>query len=234
MKKLRSSLLLLAGICLASCSKSPNNKSNNATPKTTPVIVIMGSSSAAGGGATPPDSGWAYRLQTLTGSKANFTNLAYGGYTTYEALPTGTHSAARPAPDTTRNITKALSLKPALVILNYPNNDVAEDYSDDETLANYATLVHLLDSARVQYIIFGTQPRDFDDANKRMRLKTQNDKIKSIYTYHVNDYLAPLSTPTYSIKPQYEAGDGVHVNNAGHVVILNATLKQSIFMNLVK
>jgi lysophospholipase L1-like esterase len=197
----------------------------------------MGSSSAAGGGANPIDSAWAYRLQAIVnanGIKANFTNLAYGGYTTYQGMPAGNKVASRPAPDTARNINKALSYKPTLVMLSYPSNDIANNYTDDEILSNYAKLTHLLDSAKVQYIIFSTQPRDFTDINQRMRLKTLNDKIISVYTYHVNDFLNLLSTPAYSIKPQYEAGDGIHLNNAGHAIIFNATLKQPIFMNVIQ
>jgi lysophospholipase L1-like esterase len=197
----------------------------------------MGSSSAAGDGAKPIDSAWAYRLQSTvnqTSTKANFINLAYGGYTTYQAQATGSVTASRPAPDTSRNITKALSLHPTLVLLSYPSNDIAWDFTDNEILSNYAKLVHLLDSAKVQYIIFSTQPRNFPDSTQRLRLKTINDKIISVYGYHVNNFLDQLSTPTYTIKPQYDAGDGIHINNAGHAVILNATLQQSIFMNVVK
>jgi len=201
-------------------------------PAVTPTIVILGSSTAVGTGATPIDSAWAYRLQATvnkTGKKANFINLAVGNYTTYQAMPYASTIDGRPAPDTAHNITKALSYKPSLVILSFPSNDIAFNFSDDEILNNYAKLTHLLDSAKVQYIIFSTQPRNFTDVNQRARLGTINDKINSIYTYHTNDFLNQLSVSTYMINPIYSFGDGIHLNNAGHTIIYNATLKHPLF-----
>jgi lysophospholipase L1-like esterase len=162
------------------------------------------------------------------GTKANVINLAAPGYVTYQAMQTGYHVASRPDPDTARNITKALSYKPALVIIAFPTNDIADSYSDDEIMNNYAQMAHVLDSAKVQYIIGGTQPRNFATADQRMRLKTLDDKIISTYTIHVDDSLDDLSNADYSIKSIYSAGDGIHVNNAGHNVIYVATMKQPI------
>jgi acyl-CoA thioesterase-1 len=236
MKAIKIPLLLIAAICCAGCVK-PHHDNIIPQPKVTPTIVIMGSSSAAGFGANPIDSAWAYRLQSTVNknsTKAHFINLAFGGCTTYEAMPTGYNLAYKPTPDTARNITKALSYHPTLVILSYPSNDIAWEFTDAEILANYAKLTHLLDSAKVQYIICSTQPRDFPDSTQRMRLKTLNDEIISVYSYHVNNFLDQLSTATYSIKPGYESGDGIHLNNAGHAVILNATLQQPIFMKVVE
>jgi lysophospholipase L1-like esterase len=91
----------------------------------------------------------------------------------------------------------------------------------------------MLDSAKVQYIIFGDQPRNFPDLYQRYREKTLNDTIKNVYSIHVNDFFAPLSTSTYTINPIYSAGDGIHLNNSGHALIMNATLKQPIFMEVM-
>jgi len=211
----------------------PPLKDIGSPPVVTPNIVILGSSTAAGTGANPIDSAWAFRLQATvnkTSKKANFINLAVGNYTTYHVMPSASNIEGRPAPDTARNITKALSYKPSLVILSFPSNDIAFNYSDDEILHNYAVLTHLLDSAKVQYIIFSTQPRNFTDVNQRMRLGTLNDKINSVYTYHTNDFLNALSVSNYMINPIYSSGDGIHLNNAGHAVIYNATLKHPLFL----
>ncbi len=238
MKKLKIYFLLLVTVCGASCKKDliGTPQDNTAKSKSIPTIVILGSSTAAGTGADPIDSAWANRVAASvnkTTVKANFINLAFGGYTTYDVMPSGWKVANRPTPDTTRNLSKALSYKPALVILSLPSNDIAMNYSDDEILSNYAVITHKLDSAKVQYIIFSTQPRDFADLNQRMRLKTINDKIIAVYSYRVNDFLTTLSTSTYSIKPQYSAGDGIHLNDAGHAIIANATLKDAVFLAVV-
>ena len=149
-------------------------------------------------------------------------------------MPSGFHKAYRPDPDTAANITKALSLKPNLVILSFPSNDIADNCSNTEIMDNYAVITHLLDSAKVKYIIFGDQPRNFSQYSQRCREKTMNDTIKSTYTTHVNDFFAPLSTSDYMIKPVYSAGDGIHLNNSGHALIMNATLNQPVFKEVVQ
>jgi len=228
------SVLLFLIICTTACKKS--------TPKDFQVIkkpatiVVLGSSTAAGGGANPVDSGWVFRLQSTinkTEQKAKFINLAVEGYSLYQAMPTGYHYDDRPLPDTARNITKALSYMPDMVMINFPSNDIAANYTDEEILNNYAKLTHMLDSAKVAYIIFSTQPRDFQDSSQRARLKTINDKINSLYPLHANDYLNALSTSTWSIKPIYEAGDGIHINNSGHEVIVSKTLQQPLLIQLL-
>lgn len=234
MKLFRLSLVL-AAICFASCDKLQDVGNSPAPPKktTTPNVVILGSSTAAGEGVNPIDSSWVNRViatVTADGIKANFTNLAVPGYTTYQAMPTGFSATSRPAPDTAHNITKALSLKPTLVLINYPTNDIAANYTDDETLSNYSKITHLLDSANVQYIIYSTQPRNFPTAAQRLRLKTFNDKARAVYTVHYNDFLDQLSNPDYTIKTIYAAGDGIHLNNAGHDVIYYATINHPVFV----
>jgi lysophospholipase L1-like esterase len=233
--KLRLTLSVMAIACCSSCSKQTDNN-----PKPQPsgpaLIVILGSSTAAGGGASPLDSAWAYRIQGVinkNGTKANFIDLAIEGYTTYHAMPNGYHVANRPAPDTTANISKALSLKPNLVIISFPSNEIAYNYTATEIMHNYSVMTHMLDSAKVQYIIFSDQPRDFTNYGQRYREKTLNDTIKNTYTTHVNDFFAPLATSNYMIKPMYSAGDGIHLNDSGHALIMNATLNQPIFKEVV-
>ncbi|MBS1532922.1 MAG: SGNH/GDSL hydrolase family protein [Bacteroidetes bacterium] len=234
MRTLKLPLLLLATTCFSACSKF--SEGPNPKPQGPALVVILGSSTAAGDGASPRDSAWAYRIQGIVnknGTKATFVNLAVAGYTTYQAMPNGYHVANRPVPDTTANISKALSLKPKLVIISFPSNDIADNYTGAEIMHNYSVMTHMLDSARVQYIVFGDQPRNFPTYNQRLREKTLNDTIKNIYAIHVNDFFLPLSTTTYLINPIYSAGDGIHLNDSGHALIMNATLKQPIFMETV-
>ncbi|HZX57552.1 MAG TPA: SGNH/GDSL hydrolase family protein, partial [Mucilaginibacter sp.] len=218
MKVLKIPLLLLAISCYLACSKHADNPKPQPQPQPQKpaLVVILGSSTAAGRGANPLDSAWAYRIQGLvnnSGTKAKFINLAVAGYSTYQAMPNGYSVLNRPDPDTGANISKALSLKPNLVILSFPSNDIANNYSCTEIMHNYSVMVHLLDSAKVQYIIFGDQPRNFSNFNQRCREKTLNDTIRNAYNIHVNDIFAPLSTSTYMINPVYSAGDGIHLNN---------------------
>ena len=225
--------------CLISCKKEIQQTPGSGIQKgkSTPVIVILGSSTAAGVGANPIDSAWVNVVQATVngnGTKAIFYNLAVEDYTTYNVMPNGFSVANRPAPDTANNITKALSYKPALVMISLPSNDIADGYSYAEIMSNYQKLTYLLDSAKVQYIIFSTQPRDFPTVSERMRLDTLNNEVISAYQNHVNNFLDQLSTPTFQIDSIYSAGDGIHLNDAGHRVIANATLQQPLFISVVQ
>lgn len=174
-------------VFISSCSKNersdldgPDNPGQTNPESATIVIVIIGSSTAAGVGATPSDSAWVnrVRLATLNNKRSlYYINLAVAGYTTYQGMPNGYIKKDRPATDTAKNITKALSYHPSLVMITYPTNDVANDYTDDEIMDNYKEMVRLLDSAKVNYILFGTQPRDFGETPRRERLKTLNDRM---------------------------------------------------------
>lgn len=238
MKIPRPVALLCLLACIAGCKK------NTATPQpvttksaATPIVVVLGSSTAEGIGATPADSCWADRLQaeiTSINPKAQFFNLAMEGYTTYQAMPTGFSAANRPLPDTARNITKALSYKPMLVLISFPSNDISAGYSYSEIVRNYNVITQGLDSAKIAYIIFSTQPRNFAAQSQRMRLKGLNDTVKSVFSTRVNDFLDTLSTSTYDIKAGFDSGDGIHLNDAGHTVIFNYTQAHPIFKNFLQ
>jgi len=72
-------------------------------------IVVLGSSTAAGAGSSTSDSAWVNRyrsfLQTLNPGN-EVLNLARGGFSTLQLMPTGFEPPPRkPTPDTIRNIT---------------------------------------------------------------------------------------------------------------------------------
>jgi len=155
------------------------------------------------------------------------------GYTTYHAMPDGFTAANRPMTDTARNITRALRYKPTLVLINFPTNDISNGYSNSEIVRNYNMITHQLDSAKIAYIIFGTQPRNFSSTSERMRLKILNDTVNSVFTNRVNDFLNALSTSTFEINPAFDSGDGIHLNDAGHQIIYNFTNAHPIFKSFL-
>jgi acyl-CoA thioesterase-1 len=203
------------------------------TIRHTKNIVILGSSSAFGTGCTPIDSAWANKLKDRF-KNIKFTNLAVGGYVTYTALPTGDRTESRPTPDSSHNLTKALSFHPDLVLLSFPTNDIANGYSDAEIINNYERIVKVLTEAKISYLIFGTQPRDFAILSLRYRLKSLNEKLKNIYSSNYFDYLDSISTPSYEIRPEYSSGDGIHLNNKGHGIIFRQLLSNSLFKIFTK
>ncbi len=92
-------------------------------------IVVLGSSTAEGYNLVDKSYSFvgllsSYMNTTYPGSTV--TNLGKGGYTTYHVLPDGTSATAnRPPVDPERNITKALSLNPDLIVISLPSNDLA-------------------------------------------------------------------------------------------------------------
>jgi acyl-CoA thioesterase I len=248
---MKYSLYYLIAICfwMVSCTKAastdPDKPSSGGTGgtggssggATSATIVVIGSSTAAGVGASPSDSGWVnrLRLETINNKKTlYFVNLAVANYVTYQGMPNGYTVASRPAPDTVKNITKALTHHPSLVMITYPTNDIANGYTDDEIMANYKEMVRILDSAKVNYMLFGCQPRDFEDLASRTRLKTLNDKIKAAYSTHFQNVYDTLASADLTIKPELEAGDGTHLNNKGHYLIMESVLTSAIFQSTIK
>ena len=134
------------------------------TNTTKRTIVVMGSSSASGWKSTVPDSAWVNRLQAdlhFYGRGDTIINIANPGNTTYDCLPTGsTHPAYANPPNPAQNVTKAISLNPTFVIISLPTNDIANDYTNTETLNNYTTITNKLIAAHIPFILTGTQPRD--------------------------------------------------------------------------
>lgn len=200
-------------------------------------IVVIGSSTAAGYGASVRDSCWVARLRSkLVGDNKKFKviNFGVGGYTTYKLMPTGYVSEIekRPQVDTNRNVTAALKYHPALVIINLPSNDIAANFRDEEILKNYRVIIRTIASSRAEYIITGSQPRNFPAIEQRKRLKIINDKMISEYPTHIDDYFKKISTPTFGILKKYSAGDGIHLNNAGHRVIYQSIYDFPLFKNV--
>ncbi|WP_158825550.1 SGNH/GDSL hydrolase family protein [Mucilaginibacter lacusdianchii] len=195
----------------------------------TKVIVVLGSSTAAGFGTSKPDSSWVNRLQNrfLTDNKKfKVVNLAYGGFTTYQVMPTTFITpSGKPQVITDRNITEALRYHPSMILINLPTNDIASNYSDEEIINNFKTITAIIDAQKIDYILTGTQPRNFSGSDQRFRLKTLDDKLASTFKGHVNSYLSQLSSPTYSILDMYSAGDGIHLNDRGHRLIYESFIK---------
>lgn len=194
------------------------------------LVVILGSSTAFGTGANPIDSSWANKLnfEFNRESKKNvLQNLALGGSTTYTILPGNSVSVpARPAPDVSRNVDKALSLKPNFIIVNLPTNDIALGYTDDEILQNYRTIVSAIRNANVPFIITGTQPRNLGSLDARKRLRDFNSKLLAAFPDNILNYYSLLAdVATLNILPAYNSGDGIHLNNKGHELIYQEVLK---------
>lgn len=202
----------------------------NTTPanlKTQNRIVVLGSSTSAGGGASSNEFSYVSLLTSwLTGNYTGqvVTNLALGGYTSYQIMPNGfVPPANRPAPDTARNITKALTYNPTMLIINMPSNDKNAGYADSEFYSNMLNVYNIAKAAGIITLVTTTQPRNFSDLALRQSLSTIAVKMTELFKEDTLDFYTPLTNPsTYQIKSEYAvSGDSVHVNNAGHVALYN-------------
>ena len=210
----------------------PSFKRGNALP----TIVILGSSSAAGKGVSIKSKSWVELLkaQLKKDNKiVNVVNLGEGGFTTYHVMPNGNKVANRPAPNTSKNITKALSYKPFLIIVNLPTNDVDKKYTDKEILNNYSKLRSIAMKENVNYIVTGTQPRNFTEKSQRDRLLALNEKMVAMDPAHVVDLLKKLSLQDFKIKKTYAFTDGIHPNDKGHAVINGYVFNAPLFKQLI-
>lgn len=203
---------------------------------TNATIVILGSSTAAGNGASKSTKGWVELMKAKL-KKDNKTvsviNLGVPGADIYNIMPTGTKVANRPAPDSKKNINKALSYKPFLVIVNMPTNDVERNYTDDEIIKNYVILQNKLVSEKVAYLFTGTQPRNFSVVAKRNRLPVLNQKLVNADPTHAIDVFKKLSAENFTIKKYFAHSDGKHPNDKGHAVINGYLFNNSVFQQMM-
>jgi acyl-CoA thioesterase I len=219
-------------------------------------IVVVGSSTAYGFGATPDpprDSSWVNRTKRYfrgLGIIDTLYNLGNPSTTTYAGMPTGfipptnvvvngiTYNRSSFQPDSSHNISKALSFNPDIVIINYPTNDIGDDFlMKEEFLFNLRTMyVAVVAAGKVCYVTT-TQPRNYLSAKEKDTLYIAKDSILQEYTYRsLNFYdtiVDPKGTPTnpitLNINPIFDHGDGIHVNNAGHNLLFQVVMNRNIF-----
>jgi len=199
----------------------------------------MGSSSALGYFGNPPqfpkDSGWAYKLKDHfknLGIIDTLYNIAVPGGDPYVGMPSSyVPPVGRDKPDARFNITKAINFvpRPDVIIVNFPSN-----HYDWLTPAE---IIHCLkvikDSAvanNIKCYITTPQPRDSFSPVERQKLKDLKLLIESTFSEWSLDFWTDLVLGSnLKIKPEYAFGDGVHLNPAGHTVLVNKVIQKNIF-----
>lgn len=211
-------------------------KSVRQYPDSIKLIVILGSSTAAGTGPSHPDSAWVARYRHHIASNnapVAVVNLAVGGFTTYDVMPWGfVPPAGRPSPSAVNNISMGLAHRPAAFVVNLPSNDVAYGYSVAEQLTNYASLASISLGRNLPIWIGTSQPRNIADPLVRTRLQEVTDSIFTQYGDHAVDLWSGLSLADGSIRPAYDAGDGIHLNDTGHRIIFERMVGKHIWESL--
>lgn len=184
-------------------------------------IVVLGSSTAAGAGASVPDSAWVnlYKASvTSENTRYEVINLAKGGYTTFHILPDGSTMppGVTVTVDTARNITKALTYGPVALIVNMPSNDAANNFTAQMQVDNYRIISGIAAAAGISVWICTPQPRNFSNP-LQVKIQTDvRDSVLTLYQDHAIDFWTGMATVSGHIKPEFDSGDGVHLNNQGH------------------
>lgn len=199
-------------------------------------VVVLGSSTAAGFGANPIDSSWVNKFRKnlqLLDSNYKVLNLAVGGYTTYDVMPTGFNPPnGRPLPKPYNNITYGLSFNPVMLLVNLPSNDAANYYAMSEQIRNYDTLISIASKNNIDILITSPQPRNFSNSTQMNLLLGMVDSSFTRYSNFVVDFWNGLAQSNGFIKPEYNSGDGIHLNNAGHKLLFERMSKK-VFPTLV-
>jgi GDSL-like Lipase/Acylhydrolase family len=205
-------------------------------------IVVMGSSTAAGSNASTYDNAWAGRLQlhfrknTTDGLDTTVHNIAYWGYTTYHAMPTGfVPPAGRPAPDVNYNVTRALTFNPDVVILNFPSNDIVFGYAKKEMMDNLRAMRNIITATGAKCYITTCQPRNDQAFPVRLSLRETVDSINLNFGYFAVDFWSDLVTNDgqYLLRPEVIFGGPLdyHINDLGHQLVFQRTIAKALFSN---
>ena len=202
------------------------------------VIVVIGSSTAAGTGPKLPENTWVERYRAylkVQFPKFTLTNLAVGGYTTYQMQPSDYAPAGNlPKPDKNHNITAALARAPNAIIINMPTNDSNASYPAADQMANFERVTALATQNHAACWVTTSQPRNFtgdSDAVKQTKhalLLTVRDAITQKYGDHTLDFWNPFADANGNIKDQYGAGDGTHMNDDAHAVLVQKVIDAKI------
>lgn len=194
-------------------------------------IVVLGSSTSEGAGASNINHAWVQRFREYCREEVEgcqVINLARGGYSTYRLLPDEAEvSADRPQPDRGRNISEALRLRPDGIIINLPSNDAANGFEVEEQIDNYDTILAAAREAAVPVWITTTQPRNLDDDGRSL-LTQMRDSTYARWGDDVIDFWTGLATDDGRLHPDYDVGDGIHLNDAGHALIFDRVREQDI------
>ena len=199
------------------------------------TIVVLGSSTAAGAGASQSDSAWVNRyrkaIQQINPNN-QVINLGVGGFTSYRIMPDNHQpNPGRPLPNTTKNITKALTYNPDAIIINLPSNDIASGFPITEQIFNFDSIVALANNFGVPVWVCTTQPKNMSLSNMQLQVNMR-DSIYTHFSPNVLDFWTTLASANNSLSTTYDSGDGTHLNDAGHGLLANRTLQKDILSAL--
>jgi hypothetical protein len=183
-------------------------------------IVVLGSSTAATNNWWSWVNQYSSYLASLNAGHS-IINLAQGGFGTWSVMPTGTGTGEDPA----RNITMALSLNPDIIIVNLPTNDAAGGIPLSTTMSRFRLFRDLANSAGISFWLTTSQGRGTGPA--RILVDTR-DSINAQFGTNSIDFFTTIANPDGSLNVMYDAGDNIHVNQAGHDIFFQRVKEKPI------
>jgi lysophospholipase L1-like esterase len=190
-------------------------------------LAVIGSSTAEGEGASRPANAWTALLEQSISARTSFhlSNLAVGGYTTADLLPDS---------DSSGNLADAIATAPDLILVALAgSNDLSIGTSTGTFLERLSLLRDTAKAAGIPTFFVSTAPKDLSDG-ERQTLSDWAAKMRqsfascwvpgstSPYAPCLIDVFGALATPDLELAAQYDSGDGIHVNDAGHSVVFHA------------
>ena len=204
-------------------------------------LIIQGSSTAACVGPSNYTKCWVYILDSAFDVKESteVIAVAQGGYTPYHSMPTGyVPPPNRPAPDPLKNISYSISLLPKVIIVSYPSNGY-NVYTLTETMARLRAIKEAANAASIDCYIITPQPRyntaglpelNYNTSYTKQNMWAIRDSIMSEFgTFAINVWDTLVNPIDTTLKAEYDAGDRIHMNDAGHQFLARAVLRADVF-----
>ena len=101
-----------------------------------------------------------------------------------------------------------------------------------EQLANYDIILAEAATQSVPTWVSTTQPRNFS-AGARANLMEMRDSTFTRLGDYAVDLWSTLALSDGMIHPLYDSGDGIHLNDSGHRILLERVTAKSIFCETV-
>lgn len=187
--------------------------------------VVLGSSTAIGAGASSIESSWVGVVsERMVDEGVQVHNIAKGGYTTYHALSSScVVEFGRPKSDPLHNVDQALNYSPDVVLINFPSNDAVSGFSYIETAFNLMLIRQHLSERNVISIVLMSQPRNTSTVIQQ-RASDLDNLLKPLLGDCYVDLQPLLKSTSGGLSIQYDAGDGIHLNDEGHKVVGDAVI----------
>lgn len=201
-------------------------------------LAIVGSSTSACTGPSTTENCYVGRLRTYFNTQApNDTTIDNGfaqpGNNCYSGMPSWykpPYTWANLQPDPDHNITAALASNPDVILVNYPTN-AYDSLRVDSVLFCLRSIRETAAKAGIPCFVTTTQPRGQFSTEARARLKELRDSIILEMGYFAINFWDGIANPAdNSILAAYDAGDGIHLNDAGHEILFQRILAKNIFL----